>query len=55
MVDPLTGQLHLLWRFRKCPGRAPGCLIGPRLWKGHFEVEWLFCWLWWAVNVFEKT
>ena len=29
-------------------------MIGVGLWKGHFTMEWLFCWLWQGVNVFEK-
>ena len=30
-------------------------MIGARFWKGHFTMEWLFCWLWCGVSSFEKT
>jgi hypothetical protein len=30
-------------------------MISTRLTKGHFRSEWLFCWLWCGVNIFEKT
>ena len=30
-------------------------MIGARFWKGHFTMEWLFCWLWRCRNIFEKT
>ena len=30
-------------------------MIAARLWKGHFTMEWLFCWLWWNRNIFEKA
>jgi hypothetical protein len=29
-------------------------MIGARLLNGHFTMEWLFCWLWWSRNIFEK-
>jgi len=28
-------------------------MIAARLWKGHFTMEWLFCWLWW-VEIYSK-
>jgi hypothetical protein len=28
-------------------------MIGVRLWKGHFTVRWLFCWLWWEITIFQ--
>jgi hypothetical protein len=55
MFDPLTGRLRWLWRFGKCPGRALGYMIGALPWEGRFEREWLFCWLWCAGNIFEKS
>ncbi len=30
-------------------------MIGARVRKGRFEAEWLFCWLWWGISIFEKT
>ena len=30
-------------------------MIGARLWEGRFEGEWLFCWLWCVVSIFEKA
>jgi hypothetical protein len=30
-------------------------MVGVRLWKGHFAMEWLFCWLWWNISMFEET
>ena len=32
-------------------------MIGVGLLKGHFTMEWLFCWLWlwWGRNIFEKA
>jgi hypothetical protein len=30
-------------------------MVGVCLWKGHFTMEWLFCWLWWGISMFEKT
>jgi hypothetical protein len=30
-------------------------MIGARLQKGHFTIEWLFCWLWYSRNIFEKA
>ena len=29
-------------------------MIPVGLLKGHFTMEWLFCWLWWGRNIFEK-
>src|SRR5262249_39896669 len=54
MFDPLTGRLRWLWPVGKCPGRAPGHVIGARLREGRFEREWLFCWFLQGRNVFEK-
>ena len=53
--DPLTGRLAWFCRFDECPGRRPVRMIAARLWKGHFTMEWLFCWLWWIRNIFEKA
>ena len=30
-------------------------MVGVRLWKGHFTMEWLFCWLWRGISMFEKA
>ena len=30
-------------------------MVGVRLWKGHFTMEWLFCWLWRGISMFGKT
>ena len=30
-------------------------MIGAHLQEGHFTRQWLFCWLWWGRNIFEKA
>ena len=55
IFDPLTAGFRGLCRVDECPGRRPGHMVGVRLWKGHFTMEWLFCWLWWGISMFDAN
>ena len=54
VFDPLPGRLLWRCRFGRCPGRTPGRVISAGLGEGRFDREWLFCWLWRVVCIFEK-
>jgi hypothetical protein len=55
MFGPLAGRLRWLGGFGKCAGRAPGHMVGACFWGTVSKGEWLFCWLWCGVGMFEKA